>query len=186
MSRKRLATALALTALALVVLTPAGRIAAQSLQEVFVVNFPEVQPVRGSVTVDGAVRLSELVAIEDVVVPPVRREDTTRLIEAGTFKTDGFPNVVLSLHGQTKGDIVRAGDVGAILIPEHEKIQQAFQERGQMHFALEVAARSVGGDRAYFASSQPRYQIGFSSYRVLLYNTTDKTVTVDLFAYLTN
>ncbi len=52
-------------------------------------------------------------------------------------------------------------------------------------FPLEVTAPGVSIDTPYFASSQPRYTVGFQAYRVLLYNTTDKTVTVNLFAYLT-
>ena len=38
----------------------------------------------------------------------------------------------------------------------------------------------------YFASSQPRFTVAFQAYQVYLYNTTDKTVTVDLYAYLTD
>ena len=38
----------------------------------------------------------------------------------------------------------------------------------------------------FFASTQDRFDLGFETYRVLLYNDTDKTVRVDLFTYLTN
>ena len=36
------------------------------------------------------------------------------------------------------------------------------------------------------AESPQRYSIAFSRYKILLYNTTDKTVSANLFAYLTN
>jgi hypothetical protein len=65
-------------------------------------------------------------------------------------------------------------------------IQNAFDEQGLIYFALEVNAAGIKPQSAYFASTQPRYRIGFQSYDILLYNTTDKTVTVDLYAYLTN
>ena len=38
----------------------------------------------------------------------------------------------------------------------------------------------------YFASTANRVLIGFPRYRTYFYNTSDKTVTVNLYAYLTN
>ncbi len=55
-----------------------------------------------------------------------------------------------------------------------------------MHFFLETAARGVTSETPYFASGQPRYTVAFPRYRVLMYNTTDKTVSASLFAYMTN
>ena len=170
---------------ALLLLVPA-RAVSQELSHVVVTNWPETQAVEGTVAIDGAVRLSEQVTIREIIVPPVRRNDTTRLVSAGTLTTDGFPNVVLSLHGQVKGSVHQQGRVGAILIPQEQTIQDAFNELGLMHFALEVVAADVSAATPFFASSQPRYTVGFQRYDVLLYNTTDKTVTANLFAYLTN
>jgi hypothetical protein len=161
-------------------------VVADGLSEVFVTNFPAVQTVDGEVKIRGPVRLAELVSFNDVLVPPVRPTDTTRLLDAGVLQTAGFPNVVLSLHGQVKGSVARRGEVGAILLPAREPIQQAFNEQGLVHFALDVKAPDVSVETPYFASTQPRYTVGFDAYRVLLYNTTDKTVTVNLYAYLTN
>lgn len=186
MSRLKLLSALAVAALAGFVLsTPAAQVT-EGIREVFVTNFPDVQNVKGEVSIKGAVRLAELTSFENIIVPPVRRGDTTRMIEAGTLFTDGFPNVVLSLHGQVKGSVLRKGSVGAILIPVQEMIQLAFNEQGLMHFALEVAAADVSSDTPFFASTQPRHTVGFNAYRIFLYNTTDKTVTANLFTYLTN
>jgi hypothetical protein len=93
---------------------------------------------------------------------------------------------VLSLYGLVKGEVTGKGGVGAILIPKAQAIQQAFDEMGQVHFAMEVSAPGITSESAYFSSAQPRYTVGFDAYEVLLYNTTNKTVTVDLYAYLTS
>jgi len=172
--------------LALLLFSPPGQVIAQSVQRVIVTNLPDVQTVDGAVSIEGAVRLSEMVAFKEILVPPVEPTETTRLVNAGTLLTDGFANVVLSLHGQVRGSPKRPGDVGVFLVPDEQMIQDAFNELGLVHFALRTGASPVSADTPFFASAQPRYTVGFESYRVLLYNTTDKTVTVNLFAYLTN
>lgn len=163
-----------------------GDAVSQRITEVFVANFPDVQRVEGRIAIDGPVLLSELKRFEEIVVPPVKPTDTTRLVDAGTLVTDGFPNVVLSLHGLVKGKVNTPGDVGALLIPDEESIRIAFDEDGLAHFAMHVTAPSVRSTTPFFASNQPRHRVGFHSYRVYLYNSTDKTVTVNLYAYLTN
>lgn len=167
------------------VLTPVGQVASQSIREVFVVNFPDPQRVEGEVSLKDPVPMSRFVAFREVTVPPVRPEDTTRLIDAGALDTDGFPAVVLSLHGEVKGEVVKAGEVGTLVVPDEEAIRRAFDERGVVHFALRAAAGNVSSATPFFASDQPRYRVGFSRYRVLLYNTTDKAVTANVFVYLT-
>jgi hypothetical protein len=175
-----------LAAIILLALASAGEVAAQSTQRVQVVNFPDIQEIRGEVNVKGALRLSAMSSFTGVMVPPVEPTETTRLVPAGILKTDGYSNVVLSLYGQVKGSVTREGSVGALLIPKEQRIEEAFNELGQVHFSLKVDAQGITAETAYFASGQPRYTIGFQSYSVLLYNTTDKAVTVDLYAYLTN
>ena len=188
MVRRTLLGVLVLAAIALIfLLTPTGEVLSQRVAEVFVTNFPDIQRVEGEVAVRGGpVTLSKLEAFRKITLPPVRREDTTRLVEGGTLVADGYANVVLSLHGLVKGHVAEVGAVGAILIPNEETIQAAFDEQGLMHFYLETAATGVSSRTPYFASTQPRYTVAFPEYRILLYNTTDKTVTVSLFAYLTN
>ena len=178
-------TAAVLVVLAVVAIaTPQG--VTQSIREVFVTNWPDVQQVRGTVQVDGPVRLSKMVRKERLIVPPVSPKDFTRLQPVATVETDGFAQVVLSILGQAKGEVYKPGTVGAILIPDVETARNAFFEKGQYLFPLEVTAAGVSSAAAYFASEQPRYQVGFSRYQVVLYNTTDKSVEVDLYAYLTN
>ncbi len=187
MSHRGRATIVALSlAVVLLVLTRADEIVSQKIEQVFVTNFPEVQAIEGKVSLLEPIHQTALRTFKEILVPPVRPHETTRLIEAGTLDTSGFPAVVLSLHGTTKGDVKRSGTVGAILFPEEERILQGFNELGLMPFSLEATAHGVSADTPYFASAQPRYGVAFNRYRVLLYNTTDKSVTVDLYAYLTN
>ena len=123
--------------------------------------------------------------IKEILVPPVDPKETGRLIDAGVLTTDGFTSAVLSLNGQAKGRILRSGTVGAILIPEEESVIRAFEEEGQAQFPWEVSAALAAGAPRSFASTPVRHIVGFPAYRVRLYNTSDKTVTVSLFAYLT-
>jgi len=170
------------TALAL----SSGPVATQDISHVIVTNWPRTQHVEGSISIEGPVRLSEQVSFGEIVVPPVARNETTRMLSAGTLATGGFAHVVLSLQGQVKGSVKREGEVGALLVPKESGIENAFNEQGLTLFALDVVATGVSPRTTYFASAQPRHQVGFSTYEVLLYNTTDKAVTANLYAYLTN
>jgi hypothetical protein len=177
-----LVSVLLAAAVLLFLFTPSGEVVSQAIRQVFVTNFPEVQRVAGTVEVLEPVALAELVKFENITVPPVKRDDTTRLVEAGVLEAEGFPEVVLSLHGVVKGHVGRTGTVGALLIPDEESIQEAFFEQGMLHFFLETSATKT----PYFASNQPQYTVAFARYRIFLYNTTDKTIAANLFVYLTN
>jgi DNA-binding beta-propeller fold protein YncE len=178
--------ALAVFAAAFALFLPAGVAVSQEVQRVFVTNFPSVFPVEGNVSVKGPIRQAVLVPIKEVTVPPVTLKDSARWVDGGFVSPDGFSSMVLSLSGQIKGEVLKAGTVGAVLLPDEEPVIRAFEERGDLQFALEVTAAGVSAASPYFASSQPRYQVGFPRYRIYFYNTADKAVTVNLFAYLTN
>jgi hypothetical protein len=186
MSRR---AAIVITALLVVCLfllvTPIDEVISQEIRRVLVMNFPDVQTVRGTVSISGPVHFAELASFEGIVVPPVRPTETTRLVEAGTLDAEGFASVVLSLQGITKGDVKQPGTVGVILIPDQQQVQEAFDELGLMLFSLDAAAGGVSRDTPYFGSAQPRYTVAFPQYKMYLYNTTDKTVTVNIYAYLT-
>ena len=184
--KKIILITLALAAIAAFVLSPPGAAIAQEVTSVFVTNFPKVFSVSGAVTVDGPVKLAKMVALRDVVVPPVNPKDTVRLIQGGIVESDGFTAMVLSLQGQIKGEVYRAGAAGVFLLPDEEPIVHAFEEKGVMQFATEVNAAGVSSASSYFASSSSRTPIAFPRYRTYFYNTSDKTVTVNLYAYLTN
>ena len=156
------------------------------IRRVIVTNFPEMQQVAGTVSVEGPVRHSTLLRVKEILVPPVEPKETGRLIDGGVLMMDGFTSAVLSLNGQTKGKILRSGSAGAILIPDEETVARAFDEEGLAQFPLEVSAPISSGASRSFASTPVRLTVAFPRYRVRLYNTSDKTVTVSLFAYLTN
>lgn len=186
MTRKLLATgALSAAALLMLVLLPSGTAESDELTEVVVTNFPHPQDIEGTVRIEGPIESAALARTTGIVVPPVERADSTRLIDAGVLVTEGYPYVVLSIAGQTKGEVLRSGEVGAILIPVEETVALAFRETGRLMFPLETTG-AVERGAAYFDSTPRRFELGFPNYRVLLYNTSDRTVDVDLFAYLTN
>ena len=158
----------------------------EEMKRVIVTNFPELQQVAGTVSVEGPVRHSTLQRVKEILVPPVEPKETGRLIDGGVLTMDGFTSAVLSLNGQTKGKILRSGTAGVILIPDEETVARAFEEEGLAQFPLEVSASISSGASRSFASTPVRLIVAFPRYRVRLYNTSDKTVTVNLFAYLTN
>ncbi len=177
---RRIAVLVLIAVSSVVLLAAVGR----EILEVMVLNFPDLQKIKGSVTIEGPIRHGDLIRFGDIIVPPVRPTDTTRLISAGTLVTDGYTDVVLSLNGITKGNVLKGGAVGAFLVPDEESIVRTFLEVGQIHFPLEIVATGVTGASPYFASKSERSIVAFPRYRVLLYNTSDKTVTANLFAYL--
>jgi hypothetical protein len=121
----------------------------------------------------------------DVIVAPAPRDEPSLWTEAGVLETDGFTTIVLSLHGQFRGNPSGIGDVGLVLIPEEENIQRALGE-GEVHLPLDAAAQGVPDGRQYFSGSRAGLAIAFPRYRVFLYNTTDRSASVNVFAYLTH
>jgi len=184
--KKSVLIALVIAAAAAFVLSPAGSAVSQEVQTVFVTNFPKVFKVNGNVVIDGPVSHGRFVPLRDVTVPPVNPKETIRLIQGGIVESDGFTSMVLGLQGQIKGEVYRAGTVGVFLLPDEEPIVKVFEEKGLMQFATEVNAPGVSGASPYFTSAANTIQVAFPRYRTYFYNTSDKTVTVNLFAYLTN
>jgi hypothetical protein len=153
---------------------------------VSVTNFPDPVQVEGKVAIDGPIRTTSLATIADVVVPPVQRDDSNHLVDAGSVMTDGFATVVLSLTGEIKGQPGRSGEVGAVLIPDEERVLRAFSERGQLLMPLEVKAEPSAAGSPYFAAETRRSTVAYPRYRVFLYNGGDRSVSVSLHAYLTD
>ena len=147
MSRRNLLTLLCAGIGLALLLAPGREVLSQTIERVIVTNFPPLQRIEGEVTIESPVRLSELVSFEEIVVPPVKRGDTTRLVEAGTLGTDGFPEVVLSLHGEVKGSVHKPGRVGAILIPDEPTIQEAFTPDTSWACARRSCGTSRSGPR---------------------------------------
>jgi hypothetical protein len=180
--------------LGLVTLTMTGMLAAGQpvrhdsgeVVPVVVTNFPDLVRVEGSVAIEGPIRTTSLATIADMVVPPVRREDANHLVDAGSIVADGFAAVVLSLTGEIKGQPRQPGEVGAILLPDEDRVLRAFTERGQFLMPLEVKALPSTGGSPYFAAQTRRFTVAYPRYRVFLYNAGDRSVGVSLHAYLTD
>jgi len=181
-------TLLAATVLSAVAALPAGSQVARERGEVVpvaVTNFPELVRVEGTVAVEGPIDQTSLSSLADVVVPPVRREDTNHLVDAGVVQTGGFATVVLSLVGELKGPSGRSGDVGVVLVPDEERVLRALSERGQYLLPLEVTAEPLPGT-PYFAGESRRFALAYPRYRAFLYNHGERTVSVTVHAYLTD
>jgi hypothetical protein len=153
---------------------------------VTVTNFPTVFKVDGAVAVKGPIMDTSLQTLGDVVVPPVRRDDTTHYVEAGTVTTDGFSFAVVSVLGELKGQLQRGGDIGAILVPEEDRVMRALTEKGQLLLAEEAKVALPVGGPAYFATKPMRFAVAYPNYRVFLYNAGDKAAAVTVHVYLTN
>ena len=186
MSKIRSMAALIFTVAVLpVLMRPTRATAQEEIQRVRVTNFPELQKVAGVVSIEGTVRHAEQQRFKDILVSPVDPEQTGRLVSAGTLAADGFTSVVLGLSGRSRGIMLRPGTVGAILIPEEEQVLRAFEDDGKIQIPIEITAPTLPGSSPYFASKPEKSVVGFPRYRVLLYNTSDRPVTVTLYAYLT-
>jgi hypothetical protein len=170
---------------AFVVLLLAGVFGVQEITKTFVVNLKDPHPIEGTVTVGQPIPHSAMRSLLDVIVAPSPRGEPALWTEAGTFDTDGFSGVVLSFQGQFRGNPAAPGTVGVVLLPDEEDVMRAFGE-GEVHLSLEALAEGVPDGRAYFSGSRSGLAIAFPRYRVFLYNTTDRSASVNLFAYLTN
>ncbi|MGC8917557.1 MAG: hypothetical protein ACP5NF_11340 [Thermoanaerobaculum sp.] len=196
---KTLPFALMGVSLLVVLATHGSRVQAQSpekAQPVYVVNQPQtvtVQgqvsltgPIEGEVSVRGPIPQGKTVVFSEVEVPPVQRTEIPRLARAGTLSTEGFVTMIVSLAGMQRATPTRPGEVGLILIPEEELPLRALEEFGQWLFAFETKAKTAPQAAPYFAAEPLRATVAFPRYRVLLYNTSDRTVTVTVYAYLTS
>ena len=121
----------------------------------------------------------------EVVVPPVGREETDSLVEGEPLVTDGFTEVVLSLQGTVKGTLGQAGHVGVLLIPDEEAFERSLRRDDLIQLPLEVVSVLARREIETF-SNQSRLVVGFPRYKVYFYNSTDKSVEVNLYLYLTN
>ena len=124
-----------------------------------------------------------LMSFETVTVPPVGRGETNELIDAGILDVEGYREVVLSIGGELKKGSALGGSIGAILIPEKASFEIVRRQERHYPFAMEVAARIEPKAAPIFVGEQAVARVAFPRYRVLLYNSTDRTATVSLFAY---
>jgi len=165
----------------------AGAGPADEIQKIFVTNFPSLQQVSGTVSVEGTIRHGAPRHFKEIIVPPVNPGEVSRLISAGTIEADGFTSVVLALNGQSRGKLpLKSGVVGAILVPDEESVLRVFEEDGKAQFPIEIKTAALTGSSTHVASEAQRFLVGFPRYRIWLYNTSDRTISANLYAYLTN
>lgn len=151
-------------------------------EAVEVVNFPEVQRIAGEVEVERPIPAAALVWLPETIAVPAARDDPAQWIAAGSIDADGWSRAVLSLAGEIRG---RGGDgrVGALLVPDVTPVREAL-DRGRLLFPLEVSA-AVESGAVWVESDQPEVRLAFPRYRVYLYNSSERSVAVRLYAYLT-
>ncbi len=185
--RKRLTVAAAaLAALALFLFSPwLDAHSRQPSRIVEVSNLPEVVQIEGKVSVVGTIDHGDFSRRLSLIVPPVGRHEVNDLVVAEALETEGFSHVGLSLQGEVRGTVLRAGAVGAVLVPDEEPVLKAMREYGALQFPLEVTTTLAQGHDAVF-SAQQHLALGFPRYRIYLYNSTDRTLDVNLYLYLTH
>ncbi len=165
--------------LAFVISSPQAH-SAESL-DVRVNNFPETQQVKGSVTIEGATRT---VKREAILVSTSRRNELSELVHAGVIDTDGYTSISVSLQGEVKSTTFLSGTIGVILIPDEEPVLRALKEARQMQFPIETVCKIKSGDSEYFSAAQYDQHVGFSRYKMFLYNTLNRSAEVNVYLYL--
>lgn len=125
-----------------------------------------------------------LIALRNVGVTPVERDQTNQLIDGGEIDTDGFVRLVINMTGQPEGTVSRPGIVGAVLVPAVAPYDFALRTLSILPAIIEVAF-PVETSKAFFMSKQLKFDVGFPRYRVFFYNTTDAAIRVNFFAYRT-
>jgi len=133
-----------------------------------------IAPVEGSQAMVGA---------RGIQVPPVARTEVANMIDAGTIEAEGFSHLTVNLAAELKGPAVRAGVIAAVLIPDIPPYDIAYRTLGLLPASLELTAAVAPHGGLYCMAKQQTLDVGFSRYRVLLYNTSGSSATVALSAY---
>jgi hypothetical protein len=153
-------------------------------QAVVVTNFPETQPVSGTVTVERPVPTTRLVTTRALVSPggPANVADLTEA--AAALEATGFAHATLSLAVDVQGTLAGPGTVGAMLIPDQPDVLAALRSHGVAQFPLTVEAPVGPSPSGIHQSSSLATRLAFPRYRVFFYNTTPRTSEVTLYVYL--
>jgi hypothetical protein len=167
-------------------LLPAGNAISEELKDIRVINFPESQKVRGTVSVEGPVSSAELRRFSEASVPQVPPEATTRLVHAGVLEAEGYTRVLLSLVGQLRGAQRQPGAIGVLLVPAEQPVREAFVDHGTVLIPLRLEVPVEAGSPRFVAAQGTRENLAFPRYDVFLYNTTSSVATVDLYALVSN
>jgi len=144
-------------------------------------NFPETQQVKGFVSIEGTTRT---IKREGILLSPSRRNELSELHHAGKIETEGFRSLSVFLQGEIKSTTFLSGAIGVLLVPDEEPVLRAFKEAKQIQFPIESVCKIQSGDSDFFSCELNNQSIGFSRYRIYLYNTLNKTADVNVYLYL--
>jgi hypothetical protein len=148
-------------------------------------NFPVVQEVKGGIEIAEPVPSNEMVRFTDTIVTTVKRHQTTRLISAGVLETGPFTAVRLSLGGFVEGIPPEPATIGAVLVPDEDFVVSALNE-GVYLFPIEVTMGIPQESLPYVGTQSELHQLSFPKYRVYFYNSGQRTVKAQLYAFLMN
>ena len=128
---------------------------------------------------------ASMVGARGIQVPPVQRTEVANMIDAGTIDAEGFTHLTINLAAELKGPAVHAGVIAAVLIPDVPPFDVAYRTLGLLPASLDLTAAVAPHGGLYCMAKQQTLEVGFSRYRVLLYNTSGSAATVAFFAYRT-
>ena len=165
---------------------PAAAAPAEAEGTVRVLNFPDIQRVEGTVTVEGRLDVARSVSFEKVALPPAPPDNPGRMIDLGVLDAAGFRSVAVSLAGEFPPGPVEGMTVGVLLVPEEEYFLRALKERGRPILSLRTEAPLAQAVRPDFTSGSLRFELAFPRYRIFLFNTGEVTVEANVFFYLTH
>jgi hypothetical protein len=154
--------------------------------DVNVRNFPVVQQVKGSVSIESPLSHSKFFKKEGLMVPPARRNEYSELTFAGIVETNGFTSISANVLGEIKSGSFSSGTIGVLLIPDEEPILQSLREANRVPFPIETTVAITSGGSSYFESADTLQNVAFPRYRIFLYNTVNKTVDANIYLYLSN
>ena len=148
-------------------------------------NFPEIQTVDGGVEIAEPIPSNEMIRFPDITVTTVQRHQTNRLISGGVLETGPFTAVSLSLGGFVEGTPPEPAVIGAVLVPDEDFVLEALKE-GVFLFPIEVTMTIPQESLPYVGARSESHQLTFPRYRVYFYNTSQRTVKTQLYAFLMN
>ena len=157
-------------------------VVADGPEAVAVTNFPEIQQVSGQVVVSQPIPQTRL-ETRKALVTPAERSNTSDLTDAGIIDTAGFTHVTLSLTGLLQGN-PQGGAVGVLLVPDVPEVTTALRTYGVLQLELGVEAPVSTAKTSLFSSQPATFRLAFPRYRVLLYNTAQKSAEATVYAYL--
>lgn len=174
---------LSVCAAALIAFGFVGTGRAADMVEVIVHNFPETQEVKGVVDVGNLTPPTLETKLDDRVISPVDVNRPTDYQDLGVLRFGGYSRVALGIAGEIKG-FADKGEVGILLIPEIDIAIEAWRQKGRAIFPISFVAKHEASRAPYLYSSIEMRDVAFGTYRAFAYNTTGRTVEIDVTAYL--